>query len=257
MLDPTKRFSSRVENYLKYRPRYPTEIISLLEKECGLTSDSVIADVGSGTGFLSELFLRYGNRVIGVEPNAQMRAAAERLLAGYLNFTSIAATAEATTLPESSVDFVTAGQAFHWFEREKTRREFHRILKTGGWVVIVWNTFPTGRSALVKAYDDVLVRYGTDYREVVKEIADSGVEKFFPPGECKRARFDFQQTFDWPGFKGRLLSASYAPNADSANYEPMLLDLRRVFDSYQKDGKVVFDYDTVVYYGQLVVFEYH
>ena len=210
MLDPTKRFSNRVENYLKYRPRYPTEIISLLEKECGLTRDSIVADVGSGTGFLSELFLRNGNPVLGIEPNAEMRAAGERLLADYSNFTSIDATAEATALPESSVHFVTAGQAFHWFDREKTRREFHRIVKAGGWVVIVWNTFPSGRSALVKAYDDVLVRYGTDYREVAKEIADSGIEKFFLPGDCNRARFDFQQTFDWEGFKGRLLSASYA-----------------------------------------------
>ena len=170
MLDPTKRFSNRVENYLKYRPRYPSEIIALLEKDCALTRDSVIADVGSGTGFLSELFLRQGNRVLGVEPNAEMRAAGERLLADYPNFVSIDATAEATTLPDSSVDFVTAGQAFHWFDREKTHREFHRILKPDGWVVIVWNTFPTGRSPLVKAYDDVLVRYGTDYREVAKEI---------------------------------------------------------------------------------------
>ena len=249
MLDPTKRFSNRVENYLKYRPRYPTEILSLLEKECALTRDSVIADVGSGTGFLSELFLRNGNRVLGIEPNAEMRAAGERLLADYPNFVSVNATAEATTLAEASVDFVTAGQAFHWFDREKTRREFQRILKPDGWVVIVWNTFPTGRSALVKAYDDVLVRYGTDYREVAKEIEDSGIERFFS-SSCKRARFDFQQTFDWEGFKGRLLSASYAPTADSPDYEPMLADLKRVFDSHQKDGAVVFDYDTVVFYGQ-------
>ncbi|HEX5703807.1 MAG TPA: class I SAM-dependent methyltransferase [Pyrinomonadaceae bacterium] len=251
MLDPTKRFSNRVENYLKYRPRYPAEIIALLEKDCALTRDSVIADVGSGTGFLSELFLRNGNRVLGVEPNAEMRAAGERLLADYPNFLSVDATAEATTLSDSSVDFITAGQAFHWFDREKTYREFQRILKTGGWVVIVWNTFPTGRSALVKAYDDVLVRYGTDYREVASEIENSGIQTFFPPGQYQRARFDFQQTFDWKGFQGRLLSASYAPNADSANYEPMLGDLRRVFDSHQKDGAVVFDYDTVVYYGRL------
>ncbi|MGQ0760517.1 MAG: class I SAM-dependent methyltransferase [Acidobacteriota bacterium] len=250
MLDPTKRFSNRVENYQKYRPTYPTEIIPLLEKDCALTRDSVIADIGSGTGFLSELFLGNGNRVLGVEPNAEMRAAGERLLADYSNFVSVDATAEATTLPESSVDFVTAGQAFHWFDREKTHREFHRILKADGWVVVVWNTFPTDRSALVKAYDDILVRFGTDYREVAREIENSGIEKFFSPGACKRSLFDFQQTFDWEGFKGRLLSASYAPNADSANYEPMLGDLRQVFDSHQKDGTVVFDYDTVVYYGQ-------
>lgn len=251
MLEPTKRFSNRVDNYLKYRPRYPTEIIPLLEKDCGLKRDSIIADVGSGTGFLSELFLRNGNRVLGIEPNAEMRAAGERLLAGYPHFTSIDATAEATTLPSAFVDFVTAGQAFHWFDRNNARFEFQRILKPGGWVVIIWNTLPTDRSVLVAAYDQVLVRYGTDYCEVAREIDDSGVEKFFPAETCKRARFDFQQTFDWEGLKGRLLSASYAPVDDSANYEPMLVDLRAVFDFHQENGRVVFDYDTLVFYGQL------
>lgn len=251
MLDPTQRFSNRVENYFKYRPRYPPEILPLLEKECGLTRDSVIADVGSGTGFLSELFVRNGNRVFGVEPNAEMRAAGERLLAGYENFTSVDATAEATTLPEHSVDFVTAGQAFHWFDRIKTRSEFPRILKNDGWVVIVWNTFPLARSELVEGYHQVLLRYGTDYREVTREIDESGVRLFFPPGAIKTARFYYQQMFDWEGFKGRLLSASFAPQPDSPNYEPMLQELRKVFDSNQKDGTVIFDYDTEVYYGRL------
>lgn len=251
MLDPTKRFSNRVDNYLKYRPRYPTEIVGLLEEECGLTQASLIADVGSGTGFLSELFLRNGNRVLGIEPNAEMRVAGERLLGGHPNFKSINATAEETTLGAASVDIITAGQAFHWFDRDRARVEFQRILKPNGWVAIVWNTFPVHRSALVAAYDGVLVRYGTDYREVAREIEDSGVEKFFAPGECDRACFDFHQTFDWEGFKGRLLSASYAPTPENPNYEPMLVDLRQVFDSHQADGQVHFEYDTVVYYGQL------
>lgn len=251
MLDPTKRFSNRVDNYLKYRPRYPAEIVDLLEKECGLTKDSLIADVGSGTGFLSELFLRNGNRVLGIEPNSEMRIAGERLLAGYPNFTSINATAEGTTVAGASVDIITAGQAFHWFDRAQARQEFQRILKPGGWVVMVWNTFPVNRNALVAAYDRILVRFGTDYREVAREIEGSGVELFFTPGNCRRARFDFQQTFDWEGFKGRLLSASYAPTPDSLNYEPMLRDLRQVFDSHQKHDQVHFEYDTVVYYGQL------
>ena len=251
MLDPTKRFSNRVENYLKYRPRYPTEVLELLKRECGLTPDSVVADIGSGTGFLSEMFLKNGNRVLGIEPNAEMRAAGERVLSDYPNFVSMDATAEATTLANDSVDFITAGQAFHWFDREKSRREFQRILKPRGWAVIVWNAFPIDRSPLVAAYDRLLLRYGTDYREVACEIEDSGVEDFFPRGAHKHARFDFQQTFDWEGFKGRLLSASYAPDADSPNYEPMLRDLRGIFDSHQKEGKVLFEYDTVVYYGRL------
>jgi ubiquinone/menaquinone biosynthesis C-methylase UbiE len=115
-MDPTQRFSDRVENYVKYRPGYPAAIIDTLRAECQLTADSVVADVGSGTGILAEMFLKHGARVLGIEPNRQMRAAAECLLGGCARFMSVAATAEATTLPAHSVDFVTAGQAFHWFD---------------------------------------------------------------------------------------------------------------------------------------------
>jgi SAM-dependent methyltransferase len=250
MLDPTKRFSNRVENYLKYRPSYPAAIIPLLNAECGLTPDSIIADVGSGTGFLSEVFLKNGNRVLGIEPNREMRAAGEQLLAKYPNFTSIDAVAEATTLPDASVDFVTVGQAFHWFDRQRVRQEFERILKRNGWIVIIWNTFAVEKNPLVAGYDDLLLRHGPDYRDVRREIIDSEAESFFAPGVCRRARLEFQQTFDFEGFKGRLLSASYAPTPEHPNYEPMLSELRRVFDANQRDGKVVFDYNTELYYGQ-------
>jgi ubiquinone/menaquinone biosynthesis C-methylase UbiE len=132
MPDPTQRFSSRVENYVKYRPGYPPAILDLLRDKCGLTSASTVADIGSGTGILTGLLLKSGARVFGVEPNPDMRAAGERLLAGQANFTSLAGTAEATTLPAQSVGIITAGQAFHWFDREPTRREFQRILQPGG-----------------------------------------------------------------------------------------------------------------------------
>ena len=251
MLDPTKRFTNRVENYLRYRPRYPPEIIPLLEKECGLTRNSVIADIGSGTGLLTELFLQNGNRVLGLEPNGEMRAAGERLLAKYANFTSLDATAENTTLADGSIDFVTAGQAFHWFNREKTRAEFARILKSNGWVVIVWNGYRPERTPLLKGYHEVLLRYGTDYRDVRREIEDTRVHRFFPSGAYQVARFEFQQTFDFEGFKGRTLSASYAPQFGEPNYEPMLIELREVFEANQTDGRVTFDYETEVYYGRL------
>lgn len=250
MLDPTKRFSSRVENYLKFRPRYPAAIIPLLTAECGLTSESIIADVGSGTGFLTELFLRNGNPVFGIEPNKEMRVVGERMLADYSNFSSIDAVAEATTLPDASIDFVTAGQAFHWFDRPRVRPEFERILRRNGWVVVVWNTFAVEKNALVAGYHDLLMRYGTDYRDVGREIGDSGVKTFFTPGQCNFASFEFQQVFDFEDFKGRLLSASYAPEPGNPNFEPMLHELRRVFDANQVEGKVVFDYETEVYYGR-------
>ncbi len=251
MLDPTKRFSNRVEDYIKYRPSYPPDVIGLLEVECGLTPASVIADVGSGTGILSELFLKHGNRVFGVEPNREMRAAGDKLLAKYSNFSSIDGAAEATTMVNTSVDFITAGQAFHWFDRQRSRAEFERILKPGGLVVLIWNGFRVETSPLNNAYQQLVLEYGTDYQEVRREIIGCDVESFYAPGVCQVARFEFQQRFDFEGLKGRLLSSSYAPEPDHPHYQPMLLELQELFYNNQKDGKVVFHYETELYYGQL------
>ena len=251
MLDPTKRFSNRVENYVKYRPHYPPALIGLLEAQCGLTSASVIADVGSGTGILSEMFLQHGNRVFGVEPNREMRAAGNKLLAKYANFSSIDATAEATTLVNASIDFITAGQAFHWFDRVSTRAEFARILKPAGWVVLMWNGFRVETSPLNNAYQQLVLKYGTDYQEVRREIIGCDIESFYAPGVCQLARFEFQQGFDFDGLKGRLLSSSYAPEPDHPHYQPMLRELREIFDTNQQDGQVFLHYETELYYGRL------
>jgi SAM-dependent methyltransferase len=251
VLDPTKRFSKRVENYLKYRPSYPLEIISLLERECGLTPQSIIADLGSGTGLLTELFLKNGNQVYGVEPNTEMREAGERVMAKYANFISINGAAEETTLPDNSMDLVIAGQAFHWFDRDKARIEFQRILKPGGWGVLIWNGFRIETSALVSGYQQIVLRHGTDYQEVKREIDGLEVESFFAPGRCHAARFSFKQVFDFEGLKGRLMSASYAPEPGDPAFAQMIQDLRAVFDANSRNGTVDFDYETEVYYGQL------
>lgn len=251
MIDSTTRFTTRVDNYVKYRPSYPTEIITLLESECGLTSETLVADIGSGTGFMTELFLKHGNKVFAVEPNAEMRAAGERLLAKYPSFISVNSTAESTTLTAHSIDLIVSGQAFHWFDRAATRAEFKRILKPGGWVVLVWNGFRVETSAVVRGYHEVLLQYGTDYQQVSREIETCDIEALFSPGNYRAAQFPFAQVFDFEGLKGRLLSASYAPQKGEPGYEEMIKDLREVFESNQRDGKVNFDYETVVYYGQL------
>jgi SAM-dependent methyltransferase len=253
VLDPTKRFSNRVDNYVKYRPTYPGDIIPLLERECGLTRLSVIADLGSGTGLLSELFLKHGNQLFGVEPNPEMRRAGEEQMRRYPNFSSVEGVAEATTLASQSIDFITAGQAFHWFDRDRSRAEFDRILTPGGWVVIVWNGFRVEASSLNAAYQTLVLKYGTDYEAVHHEVVAADVESFFAPGSCKSAHFNFQQLFDHEGLKGRLLSSSYAPDPDHPNYDPMLSELREIFDANQKNGKAVFDYETELFYGQLSV----
>src|ERR1700730_12549641 len=136
---PTERFSSRVDNYVRYRPGYPSQVLELLKAECGFISQSRVADIAFGTGIFTKLLLENGNHVFGVEPNANMRRAGEQYLASFPNFTSVAGTAEATTLAGGSVHFVTAAQAAHWFNLVEARREFARILKPGGWTVLLWN----------------------------------------------------------------------------------------------------------------------
>jgi len=216
-----------------------------------LTSRSVIADLGSGTGLFAEIFLRNGNPVFGVEPNAEMRNAGEQTLNGYPNFTSVDGAAESITLPDASVDFVVAGQAFHWFDRSKARPEFQRVLKPLGWVVLAWNGYRVESSQMMNAYQALVAKYGTDYSEVQREVVGVDVETFYAPGTCKCARFSFRQRFDYQGLEGRLLSSSYAPETDHPGYNAMLRDLRAVFDANQQDGQVDFDYETEVYYGRL------
>ena len=252
MRDVTQRFSTRVENYIKYRPGYPPGVLDTLVAECGLTRASVIADVGSGTGILAEVFLRNGNTVHGIEPNREMREAAERLLAAYPNFHSLDATAEATTLPGQSVNFVTAGQAFHWFQPAEARSEFGRILKPGDWVVLTWNFRQLGTTAFLRAYEQLLNTYGTDYAEVHHRgnATEDIIEQFY--GRAPRlAVFPNSQSFDFEGLKGRLLSSSYTPEPGHPHHGPMLQALRAIFDEHQEGGRVTFEYETRLYYGQL------
>ena len=252
MIDPTRRFSSRVENYIRYRPGYPKAMLDLLASECGLSSASVIADVGSGTGILTELLLKSGGAVFGVEPNREMRAAAERLLSKHAGFTSIAGTAESTTLKDQSVDIVAAGQAFHWFDRAKAHEEFLRILKPGGGVVLIWNDRKTSATPFLEAYEELLMAYATDYAAVDhKQIDAAVIGSFFGRGGFKRASFPNEQVFDFEGLKGRLESSSYAPEAGHPKHAPMVNALRVIFDEHQTNGQVTFEYDTTVNYGRL------
>ncbi len=250
MIDSARRFDQRVENYVAYRPKYPTAVVDFLRAELGLAA-SVVADVGSGTGILSELLLEVGCRVFGVEPNAAMRAAAERLLQAQANFRSVAGTAEATTLGDASVDFVTAGQAFHWFDADGARREFRRILRPGGWAVLVWNMRRLDTTPFLREYEQLLRDYGTDYTQVnCEQLPEERIADFFAGGYEWRA-FDNFQVFDYAGLRGRLLSSSYVPLAGHPKHEPMLKALRRLFDSHQRDGRVTIEYDTKLYYGRL------
>jgi SAM-dependent methyltransferase len=247
----TSRFSDRVENYVRYRPGYPPEAIQTLRRECGLTAEDVIADVASGTGIWTRMLLQNGNPVFGVEPNAEMRAAGENLLGEFPRFTSVAGTAESTTLHDHSVSFVTAAQAAHWFNREQFRREAARILKPGGWLVLMWNERVTDSTAFLRDYEQLLLNYGTDYREIRHERTTDEISQFFDPAPFQERVFDMRQEFDYAGVEGRLLSSSYAPGPDHPQHAAMLRDLRRIFDTHAFQGQTVFEYKTRLYFGRL------
>jgi len=252
MSDSVERFTSRVEPYVKYRPHYPREVILTLANECGLTPESRIADIGSGPGNLAELFLENGNVVYAVEPNPAMREAAELLLARFPGFRSLAGHAEATPLPDASVDFVAAGQAFHWFDREQARAEFARILKPGGWVVIAWNEREPGSTPLMTAYETLIRRHSSEYQKVDhRMITPDMLAQFFGPDGCRKKAFENFQDFDYEGLEGRLRSSSYTPEVGHPNHAPMLDELRKLFEEHQVNGRVRFEYTTTIYYGHL------
>ncbi|MBL0050471.1 MAG: class I SAM-dependent methyltransferase [Bacteroidetes bacterium] len=253
MKNSLNRFSSRVENYVKYRPHYPVELISFLKGKKILTSKSVIADIGSGTGISSELFLKNGNVVFGVEPNMEMRKAAEKSLAVFSNFKSVDGTAEETTLENQMVDIIVAGQAFHWFDLEKCKIEFKRILNPKGTVVLIWNDRRTQSTPFLIGYENLLQTFGTDYREVDhKNIDEKVFNNFFGEGNFKSKTFENFQHYDYDSLEGRLLSSSYVPNEGHHNYQPMINALKELFIHYQHDNTVTIEYDTIVYYGKLI-----
>lgn len=247
LVDPKKRFSSRVEKYIKFRPNYPPKIIDFLTEKKILSKQSIIADVGSGTGILSEIFLKNGNKVFGVEPNSEMRRAAEKLLNGYPNFVSISSSAENTSLLSNSIDLITVGQAFHWFDVDRTKREFKDILKPQGYAVIIWNNRRKTGKKFSSQYEKLILKYGTDYKEVRKN--EKKIDQFY---QYKRKVFYNYQDLDFESLKGRLLSVSYIPLEGESNYEDMLKELYWVFKEYEQNGIVRLEYDTEVYYGKLV-----
>jgi SAM-dependent methyltransferase len=249
--DTIGRFSERVANYIAYRPKYPAVVAEFLRAELGLSTASVVADVGSGTGILSELLLRAGCTVFGVEPNEAMRRAAEELLQAQPNFKSVNGTAEATTLADASVDFVTAGQAFHWFDGVRARVEFRRILKPAGRVVLIWNMRRTDTTPFLRDYEKLLREFGTDYAQVnCEQLPEERIAEFFG-GAYQQRSFDNEQVFDYEGVRGRLLSSSYVPLTGQPNHEAMLAELRRIFDLHERAGRVTIEYDTKVFYGRL------
>ncbi|HVB03335.1 MAG TPA: class I SAM-dependent methyltransferase [Chitinophagaceae bacterium] len=250
-VDPTSRFTGRTTDYARYRPRYPDHLIDLLQNRAGLNQNTRIADMGSGTGILSELFLKKGYQVYGLEPNEEMRLAAERLLSSYPLFTSIAAPAEQTGLPPSCVDLIVAGQAFHWFVPAAAKAEFSRIASPGAFAALIWNE-RREETPFLKAYDALIRRYATDYHKVNhKNIRLRNLEDFFAPEKMEMETFFNSQLLDLEGLRGRVRSSSYIPSIHHPAHETLMNEITALFGRFAGNGSVSMDYDTRVYFGRV------
>lgn len=244
------RFSNRVADYVRYRPSYPAEVIELLKRSAGLHEGKKVADIGSGTGIFSKLLLDAGAEVFAVEPNDDMRGAAETMLGASACFHSIGAPAEDTGLEDQRVDLIVAAQAFHWFDRQRVRSEFARILKPGGSIALIWNVRRTDSTAFLRDYETLLLTFAPDYSQVRHENVDAdALAQFFDGGRFEKHVFPNEQRFDFAGLRGRLLSCSYAPAEGQPLHEPMIAELRTLYDEHVCDGMVTFGYDTEVYMG--------
>ena len=249
MTDSTRRFSDRVEAYQKYRPGYPDALVAALIEKAGLGAGTAIADLGSGTGIFTRLLLEQNCRVFAVEPNANMRHAAEVLLSDYQQFTSIDAPAERTGLADNSIDLVTAAQAFHWFNNEATKAEFDRILKPGGKLALIWNKRKVSQP-FQQAYHAILSEYAPEYAKVNHmSLNEDDIAGFFATGSMEILHFDNSQQLDFSGLIGRLKSASYCPAENSPQYIPMVTELVALFDQYAANAVIDFEYDSQLYLG--------
>jgi ubiquinone/menaquinone biosynthesis C-methylase UbiE len=249
-MNTIERFSDRVENYVKYRPGYPPEVLELFRGEMNLQKDSVVADIGAGTGISSKMFLENGNQVFGVEPNAAMRAAAEKYLKDFPNFRIVDGTAEKTNLPHDSVDFVVAAQAFHWFDATETLSEFTRILREKGFIALIWNERQLDTTEFLRDYEKLVIEFGNDYESVRHDNFDEEIFAEFFQKEFSRKTFQNIQTVDLDGLKGRIHSSSYMPSESDESFPAMNTEIERIFAKYAENGKIQILYSTNIFYAQ-------
>lgn len=250
--DPRIRFSDRVQDYVTYRPGYPPEVLRILRDEVGLLPEFSVADVGSGTGLFSKLLLEHGCRVYGVEPNAPMRAAAERLLGSDARYTSIDGSAEATSLATASVDFVTCAQAFHWFDPQLARAEFRRIARPGARAALLWNTRELHADEFSEAYEQLVLAYGTDYAQTRHDSTRThqAIVHLFETSGYERRTFRHDHILEFDQLRGLLLSASYIPKEPNL-VEELTKKLRALFDQNMRQGLVSVRYKVEIYFGTL------
>jgi SAM-dependent methyltransferase len=250
--NPAERFTGRVESYRRFRPSYPAEIVDPLRRGCELTADSLIADIAAGTGLLAEVFLAAGFSVTAVEPNEEMRAACAVLQGKFPKLRVIPGTAESTGLPSHSVDLITVAQAMHWFDLERTRAEFARILKPGGWCAVIYNNRRLGGDPFHEAYEQFLLEFGIDYLSVKQQhVGRERLAEFFAPSRLQCETLPNSQALTLDALEGRILSSSYTPQPGHPRFDEMRAAIERLFAETESGGVVTMEHDCLVCYGQL------
>lgn len=245
---PTERFTDVVEAYTKFRPGYPGEIVEILIKNYLIGKNCILADVGSGTGIFSKLFVETGFFVYGVEPNEMMRKQSENEFAYSDCFKAIDGTAEETSLDSESIDVIMAAQSFHWFETKKALKEFSRILKPDGHIVIVWNERNSKENSFMDKYEKLLIKYCSDYKETNhKRYTYETMKDLFEDKNIELYMINHFQDLNCEGLTGRVKSCSYCPKSDHKNFKPLMEGLTDLFSSNQSNGVVQFDYNTLMY----------
>ena len=251
MTDNRNLFDGKASLYAKYRPGYPTQIIDLLKEEAGFNQDWVVADIGSGTGILSDLFLVNGNIVYCVEPNDDMRSFSLQRHSSLKNCITLNRTAENTGLEDKSVDIIVAGQSFHWFDPVMAKKEFSRILKPGGYVSLIWNNRSNDENSLSKGFDQVCEKFSHNYHGTGNtRIFDETFNSFFNR-EFKMFKIPNMHEMDLDGLIGRYLSASYSLKLEDADYEKAISSLKKLYRRFENNGKVIMEYETQVFLGTL------
>lgn len=246
-MNNTKRFDGKGELYAKARPKYAEELFDYLKNTFNINSGSVFADIGSGTGIFSEQLINCGYTVYAIEPNEDMRKKAEEKLGGCENFHTVNGTDKNTSLPEFSVDYITAAQAFHWFDVSAFKKECRRILKPGGKVMLIYNSRDT-EAECTKALAKIRRKYNPDFHGFSNGISDDACKAFFDY-QCDVLKWDNSLTYNRQGYVDRLLSSSYSLNESDSKYEEYIADIYTLFEHFSTGGKITVPTNTVMYYG--------
>lgn len=247
------RFSDRAADYDKYRPDYPAELLDALERHGALSAGSVVADVGSGTGIFTRQLAPRCSYLYAIEPNRPMRKASLEHLRDLDHVVVLEGRAENTGLRPQSVDLVVAAQAFHWFDAFWTYEEWGRILRPDGRVALIWNERVTEGDDFHEEYERMLREFGTDYQSVDHRRYNlSAIKQFLEPDSLVHESFDHSQLLDYDGLRGRLMSTTYVPKENEANYDAMQERLSELFDRYNENGLVTMRYTTQLYLGTLI-----